>query len=60
MLFEISVPEGSTPVTARPHRINIILAGRDPQPIPRGSTDPALDFSIFESAGGHPKKAGGA
>ena len=26
MLFEISVPEGSAPVTSRPHRINPILA----------------------------------
>ena len=26
MLFEISVPEGSAPVTSRPHRINPVLA----------------------------------
>ena len=26
MTFEISAPEGSTPVTPRPHRINPILA----------------------------------
>ena len=26
MLFNISVPEGSAPVTSRPHRINPILA----------------------------------
>ena len=33
MPFEISVPEGSAPVTSRPHHLNPILAktsGRDP------------------------------
>ena len=34
-------------------------SGRDPQPVPRGWADPALDFSIFEPAGGHPEEARG-
>ena len=27
----------------------------DPQPVPRGWTDSALDISTFEPAGGHPE-----
>ena len=30
--------------------------GRDPQPVPRGWADAAIDFSIFEPAGTHPEE----
>ena len=55
MPFEISVSEGSAPVTFRPHRINPILAREvdTTQPVPRGWAYPALDIIIFEPAGGH-------
>ena len=33
---------------------------RDPQPLPRVWADPALDFSIFEPAGGHPEEVRGS
>ena len=62
MLFEISVPGGSTPVTSRPHRINPILAGdvdaTDNQYLAVGliqhSTSPySSPFTVI------PKKSGG-
>ena len=63
MRFEISVPEGSAPVTSQLHRINPTSAkrsGRDPQPIPRGWTDPARDISKCSSPLVIiPKKSGG-
>ena len=34
-------------------------SGRDPQPVPRGWADAALDFSIFEPTGGHPENVRG-
>ena len=34
-------------------------SGRDPQPVPRGWTDPAVDISIFESAGSHREEVRG-
>ena len=58
MPFQITVPEGSAPVTSQPHRINPILAKEVDATLnqgPRGWADPALDFVIFETAGGHPE-----
>ena len=34
-------------------------SGRNPQPVHRGWADPALDFAIFEPAGGHPEEVRG-
>ena len=34
-------------------------SGRNPQPVHLGWADPALDFAIFEPAGGHPEEVRG-
>ena len=62
MPFEISVTEGSAPVTSRPHRINPILAKEVEAALNQflaAVADPTLDFTIFEPAGGHPEKVRG-
>ena len=62
MPFQITVPEGSAPVTSQPHRINPILAKEVDATLnqgPRGWADPALDFTMFEPAGGHPEEVWG-
>ena len=58
MPFEISVPQGSAPVTSRPHRINPILAKEVDATLSQclGMPDPALDLSVFKPAGGHLKE----
>ena len=58
--FVISVPEGCAPVTSRPHRINPFLAEEVEATLgPESSSrsDAALDLSVLEPAGGHPKKS---
>ena len=62
MPFEISVPEGqcSGYFPAPSHKPYFDQrSGRNPQPVHRGWADPALDFAIFEPAGGHPEEVRG-
>jgi len=59
MPFEISVPEGSAPVTSRPHRLNPILAKEVDATLNQYLSDSALDVPILEPAGGHPEKVRG-
>ena len=60
MRFVISAPEGSAPVASIPHRISLIMAKEVEAALDQyldGGPDPALDLSVLEPAGGHPKDA---
>ena len=57
MPFVISVPEGSAPVTSRPHRINPKMAKEVDGTLNQYLwVDSALDLTVLEPAGGHPEE----